>query len=165
VTLIRQATPEDAEAICDIWNAVIRDTLITFTTDAKTPDAMTRDIKRHGSAFLVAAATDGHLQGFACYGAFRSGPGYEFTREHTVMLASSARGQGTGRLLMEALEQVAQSEDVMSLIAGISGKNPGGIAFHSSLGFDVVGCVPKAGFKSGEWIDLVLMQKIIGVPH
>ena len=165
MTLIRQATPEDAEAICDIWNAVIRDTLITFTTVEKTPDAMTRDIKRRGSAFLVAAATDAQLQGFACYGAFWSGPGYDFTREHTVMLTSSARGQGIGRLLMEALEQVAQSEDVMSLIAGISGKNPGGIAFHRGLVFEVVGRVPKAGFKSEQWIDLVLMQKFIGVPH
>ncbi len=81
------------------------------------------------------------------------------------MLASSARGEGIGRLLMEAIGQVAQSEDVMSLIAGISGKNPGGIAFHRSLGFDVVGRVPKVGFKSGQWIDLVLMQKFIGVPH
>jgi L-amino acid N-acyltransferase YncA len=28
-----------------------------------------------------------------------------------------------------------------------------------------VGRVPKAGFKSEQWIDLVLMQKFIGVPH
>ena len=165
MTLIRQAIPKDAEAICDIWNAVIEDTLITFTTDKKTPDAMARAINRRGSAFLVAEVTEGHLQGFASFGAFRNGPGYSFTHEHTVMVSLSARGQGTGRLLMDRPEQVARAEKVMSLIAGISGKNPDGIAFHRRLGFDVVGQLPSAGFKSGQWIDLILMQKFIGVPH
>lgn len=165
MTLIRKAAPKDAKAICAIWNAVIRDTLVTFTTDEKGPDDMMQVITARGPAFLTAHSADGALEGFATYGRFRAGPGYDFTREHTVMLSSLARGQGTGRLLMGALEKVAHSENVMSLIAGISAENPGGIAFHRKMGFAVVGQVAKAGFKSGQWIDLILMQKFIGTPR
>ena len=126
--LIRRAIPRDAAAICDIWNVVIRDTLLTFTSDEKSPDALRQVVNSRGPAFLVAETEEGHLIGFASYGAFRPGPGYDFTREHTVMMAPSARGQGIGRMLMEALEQVAISENVMSLIGGVSGANSGGIS-------------------------------------
>lgn len=144
---------------------MICDTLVTFTTDEKIPDDMARMITARSPAFLVALAGDGALEGFATYGAFRSGPGYQFTREHSVILSSSARGRGTGRLLMGALEKVAYSENVKSLVAGISAENPDGIAFHRKIGFDSVGQVAKAGFKSGQWIDLLLMQKFVVAPH
>jgi len=162
---IRTAKVQDAQDICAIWNTVIRDTLITFTTTEKRPDAVTSDILARGAAFLIAEDDAGRISGFATYGPFRPGPGYAFTKEHTVMLAPSARGAGTGRALMAALENVAGSETVHSLIGGISGENPGGVAFHCSIGFHEVGRLPDAGFKSGRWIDLVLMQKILGAPR
>lgn len=162
---IRTANLRDARGICDIWNSVIRDTLITFTTEEKNPDAVAADIAARGPAYVVAERDAGRIAGFATYGAFRSGPGYAFTREHTVMLAPDARATGTGRALMDALENVALSENVHSLIGGISGENPGGVAFHRSIGFHEAGRVPECGFKAGRWIDLVLMQKILGPPR
>lgn len=162
--LIRTANLQDARSICDIWNSVIRDTLVTFTTEEKRPDAVAADISARGAAFLIAEREAGRIAGFATFGAFRSGPGYAFTREHTVMLAPNARGAGIGRALMDALETVALSENVHSLIGGISGENPGGVAFHRSIGFHEVGRLPECGFKAGKWIDLVLMQKLLN-PH
>ncbi|MEH6361091.1 MAG: GNAT family N-acetyltransferase [Amylibacter sp.] len=48
-----------------------------------------------------------------------------------------------------------------SLIAGLSGENTGGIAFHANLGYAQVADIKQAGFKFDRWHDLVLMQKLL----
>ena len=157
---IRQARPEDAAAIAEITNAIIRDTLITFTSDLKQPEAIASTIEARGPRYLV-AELEGKVVGFATYGPFRSGSGYVHTQEHTVQLAPQARGRGLGRARMQRLEQVAREHGVHVLVAGISDANPQGIAFHAALGFVEVGRMPEVGHKQGQWLDLVLMQKII----
>ena len=47
------------------------------------------------------------------------------------------------------------------MIAGVSGENAQGRAFHERLGYRVIATVPEAGFKFGRFIDLVLMQKFL----
>lgn len=157
---IRPAQSSDAGAVCALWNAVIRDTTITFTSDEKTEAALTGLIADRAGAFLV-AETDGGVGGFATFGTFRAGPGYAHTAEHTILLAPEVRGLGVGRALMHALERCARSAGVHVLVGAVSGENAGGIAFHSALGFGQVGLMPQVGRKNGRWLDLVLMQKIL----
>lgn len=158
--IIRPATPEDIPAILAIWNPIIRDTTVTFTTAEKTPRSLAADIAARGPAFLVAERA-GVLLGLATCGPFRGGPGYAHSAEHTIILAAAARGQGTGRALMSRLETVARDADIHALIGGVSGANPGAIAFHEALGFARVGHLPQVGRKFGQWLDLVLVQKIL----
>ncbi len=157
---VRQAQPADAAEIALITNAIIRDTLVTFTTDERSVESIADDIRARGAAFLV-AEDQGRVIGFATYAPFRSGPGYAKCREHSIQLADDARGRGVGRTLMGRLQQVAGSEGVHVLVAGISSANPGAIAFHSALGFSEVGRMPEVGHKWGQYLDLVLMQKIL----
>jgi phosphinothricin acetyltransferase len=158
--MLRPATNADIPAILAIWNPLIRDTSITFTTVEKTPDTLAADIATRGAAFLV-AETGGALLGFASYGPFRSGPGYAHTAEHTVILGAGARGRGIGRALMARLEEVARAQGIHVMIGGVSGENPGAIAFHEAIGFDRVGQLPQVGRKFGQWLDLVLLQKTL----
>ncbi|MDA7965114.1 GNAT family N-acetyltransferase [Ruegeria sp.] len=156
--IIRPACADDAEAIAAIHNAVIQDTLVTFTTELRTAASVAVDISNR--QYLV-AELNGQVIGFATYGPFRGGPGYAHTREHSIHLTPDAQGQGIGRALMAALEDTARAEGVHVLVAGISSANPGAIAFHTALGFAEVGRMPEVGRKQGQWLDLVLMQKIL----
>ncbi|KIC43272.1 GNAT family acetyltransferase [Ruegeria sp. ANG-R] len=159
--IIRQARAEDASGIAAITNAIIRDTLVTFTTTERSLGSIVADIEMRGSHYLV-AELDGQVVGFATYGPFRAGPGYVRTAEHTIQLSRIAWGQGIGRALMSVLERIAHKDGVHVLVAGISSANPGAIDFHSAIGFHQVGRMPEVGRKRDQWLDLVLMQKIIG---
>ncbi|MFZ5962758.1 GNAT family N-acetyltransferase [Thalassococcus sp. BH17M4-6] len=158
--ILRRATAADAPGIVALWNDVIARTAITFTTEPKTIPGITADIAARGDGFMV-VEEDGQLLGFATYFPFRGGPGYAFTKEHSVILSPAARGRGMGRALMMQLANAARREGVHSLWAGVSGENPGGVRFHAALGFREIATLPEVGFKFGRWMDLVLMQKIL----
>jgi len=158
--ILRRAEKSDVDSICDITNLLIRDTLITFTTKERDAASVANDINARGAAYLV-AEIDNQVVGFATFGAFRSGPGYARTAEHTIQLAASARGLGVGRALMQRLETVARGMGLHVLVAGISAANPGAVTFHRKLGFQHVAHLPEVGFKHGQYLDLILMQKIL----
>ena len=161
--MIRTATPDDADAICAIWNPVIRDTTATFTAIEKTPAGI--------AALLAEKAADGYpfwvctagkrVTGFATYGQFRGGDGYRHTVEHTVHLDAAAQGQGRGRALMDALCDHAAGQGMHSMWAGCSADNPRAVAFHQRLGFVQMAHLPQVGRKFESWIDLILLQKML----
>lgn len=153
--MIRPAKPKDASAIAAIWNPIIRDSTITFTTEEKSPQDITRLIET-----APVWVTDDRT-GFALYTPFRAGPGYAHTQEHSIHLAPGARGQGLGRQLMDTVITHARAAGHHSLIAGISGENTGAIAFHAKLGFANVGKIAQAGWKFDRWHDLHMMQKFL----
>lgn len=158
--MIRPARPQDAEDIADIWNAIIRDTTITFTTAQKEADAIASDIAR-GAPVFVAATGAGRVDGFVTAGQFRGGPGYARTWEHSVHVRDGARGMGMGRALMATLEERLRRDGAHSLFAGVSGENRDGVAFHTALGFEMRARLPQVGWKFDRWHDLVLMQKFL----
>jgi L-amino acid N-acyltransferase len=161
--MIRPATEADIPALLAIWNPVIRDTTIIFATEEKTAPAVAAMIaarRAAGREFFV-AAEGGRVLGFASYDQFRAGDGYATAMEHTVMMAPEARGQGTGRALMVALEAHARGAGAHTMQAGVSGENAEAIGFHERLGYREVGRVPESGRKFGRWLDLVILQKML----
>ncbi len=157
--IIRPAVEDDAERLAEIQNPVIRDTAITFNPRERS-EAEFRIAVRDLPCFIV-AEDGGRVVGFASYDQFRKGPGYARTVEHTIVIAEEARGQGTGRALMNAVEEHARSAGMGSIWAGVSGENPTGVAFHARLGFEEVARLPKVGYKFGRWMDLVLLRKCL----
>jgi L-amino acid N-acyltransferase len=161
--MIRPATAADCAAIAAIWNPIIRETAVTFTTAEKTAEGLEAWIAEKAAADLpFLLAVEGELLGFATYGPFRAGPGYARTMEHTVILGPTARGRGVGRRLMAALEAHAAARGVHSMIAGVSGENLAGRAFHAAIGYAEIAVLPEVGWKFARWMDLVVMQKMLG---
>ncbi|MEM6305548.1 MAG: N-acetyltransferase family protein [Pseudomonadota bacterium] len=157
---LRAAVPEDAERVTALWNAMITQTLSTFTTIPRNIDEVGEVITTRSPAFLVLEIA-GRVEGFATYGPFRPGPGYAHTVEHSVLLSEEAQGRGQGRALMAALEDVARAQEMHVLIGAVSSANPGAVAFHERLGFTQIGRLPEVGRKAGQWLDLILMQKLL----
>lgn len=157
--MIRPAVPDDAPAIAEIWNRIIRETIITFTTAEKDADTLAASIAE-GMACHVAVEA-GRILGFVIAFQFRGGPGYAHTYEHSIHLLPEAQGRGFGRALMVAVEADLKARGVHSLFAGVSGENAAGVTFHAALGYREVARLPEVGWKFGRWHDLVLMQKML----
>ncbi|MGB3316595.1 MAG: N-acetyltransferase family protein [Albidovulum sp.] len=158
--MVRPFAAQDSDAVLAIWNPIIRDTTVTFSSEERTPDtlaAMIAERRAAGREFIV--AEDGGLLGFASYSQFRGGNGYLHAMEHTIILAPKARGKGAGRALMTAIEDHARAGGAHTLFAGVSGENAEGVAFHGKMGFQTIATIPEVGRKFGRWLDLVLMMK------
>lgn len=160
--MIRPAGDADAATIAAIWNPIIRDTVVTFTSVEKTEADVRAVLAARRAAhhpFLV-AEEGGMILGFASYFPFRAGPGYARTMEHSINLAPQARGRGLGRSLMAALEHEARARGIHALVGAVSAENAGSVRFHERLGFTETGRLRAVGWKFNRFHDLVLMQKL-----
>lgn len=156
---LRRAVAEDAEAIAAIWNHYIRATTVTFNPVEKSVAEVAELIAARPVVFV--AERDGRIAGYATYGAFRPGVGYARSQEHSILLDPGARGGGLGRALLTAVEDHARAAGVHVLIAGVSGENAEGRAFHARMGYAEATVLHEVGWKFGRFLDLVLMQKIL----
>jgi len=158
---IRDATEADLPAILAITNAVIATSTAIFSAEAMTL-ADRRDWFRGRAAqgFPILAAEEAcEVVGFATYGAFRGGPGYRHTVEHSVHVREDRRGNGLGSALVAALFPRAAAAGLHVMVAGIDAANAGSIRMHERLGFTRTGLMPGVGRKFGRWLDLALLQR------
>ncbi|WP_045391345.1 GNAT family N-acetyltransferase [Falsirhodobacter sp. alg1] len=161
--MIRPATLADAPQIRALWNAMITDSLANFSEVEKTPAEVETAIRERpvqGFAVFV-AEEEGEITGFSTYAQFRPGHGYRLTMEHTIATNPRFKGRGIGRALMKAVEDHARAMGAHSMLAAITAQNSDGVSFHEALGYQHVALVPRAGYKWGQWLDLVLMQKFL----
>ncbi len=164
---IRDAGRDDVAEITAIQNALIATTAIEWTDELHEIDERMDWFDRQraaGNPILVAIAS-GAVVGWASYGPFRDSlkwPGYRLTVEHTVHVARSHWGSGVGRALMEALIDRATTAGLHVMIGAVDGENLSSIRFHERLGFREVARMPQIGTKFGRWLDLVLLQRVLG---
>lgn len=159
--LIRPAETCDLPTIKALWNAMIRDTTATFTSQEKTDSDLRGMLETRNGCFLVAQVGD-DCAGFVTWGPFRAGDGYKHTAEHSIITAKS--GQGIGRaLILEALQQT-QAQGIHVMVAAMGNENTAAVAFHQKMGFAMSGRLSEVGHKNGRWHDLILMSRIITTP-
>ena len=155
--IIAHATPDDADAIAAIMNNVIEQSTATFTTILKTTEQVCDDIVSGWPCIMM--KNDAEIIGYARYFPFRSGPGYAHVAEYSVALTADHQTKGAGAALLSALCDIARDAGIAQLIGAVSSSNEVAIKFHLSNGFTKVGCIPDAGRKWGQSLDLILMQK------
>ena len=157
---IRDAVETDFEAITAIYNDVLtHSTAIYNDRPAAVADRIAWWRARLEQHYPVLVATNGdHICGFGSFGDFRSWPGYRFTVEGTVHVASAYRGQGVGSLLLRALIAQAKLAGKHSMIAGVDSENASSLQFLERFGFVRAGYLPEVGFKFDRYLNLVLLQ-------
>lgn len=162
---IRPSRDEDVAAIAAIYAHHVLHGTGTFETDPPSPADMASrraDVLSKQLPYLV-AERDGVVLGFAYCNWFKPRPAYRFSAEDSIYLAEAARGQGVGSQLLAALSQAAEAAGVRKLIAVIGDSaNAGSVGVHRAQGFTQVGVLKDCGWKFGQWLDVVLMEKSLG---
>jgi L-amino acid N-acyltransferase YncA len=158
---IRAARPDDAAAVAAIYNAGMAERQATFETRPRTPDEILAWVGS-GLPFLVAESGDGHVAGFARVTPYSDRPFYAGVGEHTVYVDATARGQGLGRRLLDALAAEAERRGMYKLTSRIFTTNAASRAVHRAAGFTEVGVKRFHGRLDGEWKDCVLVERLLG---
>lgn len=158
--LIRDAIESDFEEITAIYNDVLIHSTATYNDrPASIADRIAWWRARVDQHYPVLVATDGHrVCGFASFGDFRSWPGYRYTVEGTIHVASAHRGQGVGSLLLKSLIERARLAGKHSMIAGVDSENTASLAFLERSAFQRVAYLPEVGYKFDRFLNLVLLQ-------
>ena len=165
VLLIRPSNAADLPAITAIYGWNVLNGTGTFELDAPPEVEMARrrsEVLTNGLPWLV-AQRDGTVVGFAYANPFRPRRAFRFCLEDSVYLTVDAQGQGLGKLLLVELMARCEALGARQMMAVIGdSQNLGSIGLHRNMGFEHVGVMKASGWKSGRWLDVVIMQKAMG---
>lgn len=163
--LVRDAREADTASIQKIYAHYVLNALATFEEVPPTLEDMCsrrQIIQGAGLPYLVAEVEE-HIVGYVYATVYRPRPAYRHTVEDSVYVSEEFQSKGIGRALLSALIERCEAGDWRQMIAVIGGSdNFGSIALHSGLGFQPAGVLKAVGFKFGQWVDTVLMQRALG---
>jgi phosphinothricin acetyltransferase len=158
---VRPARLDDAEAIRAIYNHEVLNSTVTFDLVARTSAEQREWLEARSGAHAVLVAVDGEeVVGFAALSTYRDRPAYTTTVEDSVYVAPTHQGHGVGRMLLAALLDTAARHGFHSVIARVVGGHDASINLHRAMGFSIVGTERQIGRKFGQWLDVVVMQRV-----
>ena len=160
-TIVRSASPADAEAVAEIYSHHVLTGTATFDTEPPSSEFWAGKIVTilsHGWPFVV-AESGGDIVGYAYASQFRARPAYASTCENSIYVSADRTGQGIGTVLLEALIAAARDHGFEQMIAVIGGAEPASVALHAKAGFVEAGRMRSVGRKFGKVLDTLYMQR------
>ncbi|MGB8658299.1 MAG: N-acetyltransferase family protein [Candidatus Zixiibacteriota bacterium] len=148
--------PEDWEAVRLIYREGIDTGNATFETE--TPGWEIWD-KSHLRECRLVARSDGQVVGWAALSPVSSRCSYAGVVEVSLYVRASARGQGVGKVVLQALIEESERAGIWTLQGGVFPENVGSIVLLKSCGFREVGRRERLGQKNGVWRDVLLLER------
>jgi len=159
---VRPATEADAAAVCAIYNQGIEDRLATLETELRTPEErrqwMASRSPRHP---VIVAEDDGTIAGWGSLNVFNPRPAYRFVADFSVYVERAWRGKGVGRVLLARLIELGREHGYHKLVLSAFPFNPGGMALYERMGFRTVGVYKEQGQLDGQWVDTIVMERLL----
>jgi L-amino acid N-acyltransferase YncA len=159
---IRPATPDDAAAICTIYNQGIEDRIATLETELRTPEErrqwMAARAARHP---VVVAMTGGQVVGWGSLNSFNPRPAYDNVVDLSVYVERAWRGRGVGRALLQHLLPRAKTLGYHKMVLATFPYNEAGVALYRKMGFAPVGVYHEQGRLDGGWVDVLIMERLL----
>lgn len=159
---VRPATPDDAAAICTIYNQGIEDRVATLETDLRTPDERRLWLAARGPRHPVIVATvEGRVVGWGSLNPFSPRMAYQHVADFSVYVERGWRGRGVGRRMLERLIELARGLDYHKMVLSTFPTNQLGVALYERLGFQRVGIYREMGLLDGRWVDTLIMERLL----
>jgi L-amino acid N-acyltransferase YncA len=153
---IEPMTGAHASAVLAIYQAGIAEGNATF--EARAPDWAAFTAARLPAHRFVAIA-GGQVAGWVAASAVSGRCVYAGVVEHSVYVHPAARGQGTGRRLLDALIASTEAAGIWTIQSGIFPENTASLALHQAAGFRMVGTRERIGQHHGRWRDVIMIER------
>ncbi len=159
---IRLADLGDAEAIRAIYNPEVLESTVTFDLVPRTLEDQQLWLDEHSGAHpaVVAVAGDA-VVGFGSLSEYKARPAYRTSVEDSVYVHRAHQGTGVGRLILGSLLDLATDHGFHAVFARIVGDHEASIGLHQKCGFELIGREKEVGRKFGQWLDVVIMEKLL----
>lgn len=159
---LQKASPEDYQAIADIYNVYIRDGGQTMEERLHRADDIAAWVgKFHDREGLFVLKETNKLLGWGIIKRYSDREGYRFACETAVYLWPEEVGKGYGSFIKKELIKICRQWKYHHLVAKIFASNEGSILYNQKLGYEIVGRQRAIGFKKGQWVDIVIMQLLL----
>ena len=159
---VRLATIDDAEAIRAIYNPEVLESTVTFDLVPRTLEDQQQWLDEHSGAHPAVVAVDGDvIVGYGSLSEYKPRPAYRTSVEDSVYVHRGYQGRGVGRLILGSLIDLAVDHGFHAVFARIVGGHEASIALHEKCGFDTIGTEREVGRKFGQWLDVVIMEKLL----
>lgn len=158
---LRFAVQEDIPSLLDIYRHYIP-TNITFEYVLPSQEEFSRRVSSFSAVYpYLVAEEQGKILGYAYAHRIAERAAFSWGAELSVYLSPDAAGHGLGKRMYQALIELLRLQGVRTVYGLVSSPNPASEALHRSLGFELMGVQHKAGYKNGQWIDLLWFEKNI----
>jgi phosphinothricin acetyltransferase len=147
---------EDWRAVEAIYTEGIESGQATFETSTPTWDEFDRGRLREHRFVAVDGET---IVGWAALSPTSKRACYRGVVEHSVYVASAARGKGVGRALVETLVRSADAAGIWTIQTNVFPENAASFALHEKLGFRVVGRRERIARLDDVWRDTLLLER------
>jgi len=165
--IIRNATANDAHAICNIYNYYVLNTAITFETTAVSVEEMQRRIQEvlNNRLPYFIAEIDHNVLGYCYLHRWNNRCAYSSTKEVSIYLDKDVRRQGIGEQLFgHLLKNINLYDQTHVLISGICIPNEASVHLHEKFGFKQISHMREIGRKFDEWHDVGHWELILSHP-
>jgi phosphinothricin acetyltransferase len=163
--VVRRLRLADLSQVSNIFGWYAMNSVATFEESPRSDvdwSALAAELDGLELPFLV-AEVDGAVAGYAYAGPWRRKAAYRATVEDSIFIAPGQTGRGIGRLLLTDLLTACAACGTRQVIAVIAdfGAAPS-VGLHESCGFTHAGRLAGVGYKHGNWIGTLLMQRAVG---
>ncbi len=167
---IRDALPEDAAELSEIYGWYVENTAISFEYIAPAVDEFrARIVKTLEKYPYLVLEEDGRVNGFAYAGPLKPRKAFDPSVEVSIYIRRENRGNGAGKALYEALEARLRAQGFVNMYACIAFADAedefltnDSMHFHQRMGFRLAGKLTGCGRKFGRWYSVIWMEKRIG---
>jgi len=159
---VRDARSDDAAAIATIYNQGIIDRIATLETVERTPEERVAWLAARGPRHpVLVAERERVVVGWGSLNPFNPRKAYEYVADFSVYVERAWRGKGVGSALLRALIARAEQLGYHKMVLSAFPWNALGMALYQKYGFRTVGIYKEQGLLDGQWVDTIIMEKIL----
>ncbi|HLA43968.1 MAG TPA: GNAT family N-acetyltransferase [Aggregatilineales bacterium] len=155
--------PEDWKTVSEIYAEGIATGNATFETSVPTWETWNSG---HLESCRLLAKQQDSIVGWAAFSPVSRRKVYAGVVEHSIYIASPVRGQGVGKILLNALIDASEREGIWTIQTSIFPENTVSLALHRACGFREVGRRERIAQLHGIWRDTVLLERrsaVVGI--
>ena len=166
LVIVRPALEEDAPQMVDLLNGLIsqgRYTVMDEPVGLREQVDFIRAFPDRGVFHLAVCPTGQEVLGMQDVQPL-SAPHRAFSHvgEVSTFVRPDAQGVGVGGSLCRATFEAVRERGFRKILATVRADNPRAVAFYLGQGFRVIGTAQQHAYVGGNYVDEVLMEKLVG---